>query len=88
MKYKRWLEDEGFNLAFINDPLLAEVNFKPINYDLVFIGFTRSVIYGFKLYDKLHEISKNVEDTPKEFQVCFMTSIINYKVLAEMHPEL
>ena len=89
MKYKRWLEDEGFNLTFINDPLLAEVNFKPINYDLVFIGFRRSVIYGFKLYDKLHEISKKVEDTPKEFRVCFMTSsIINYKVLAEIHPEL
>ena len=87
MKYKRWLEDEGFNLTFINDPLLAEVNFKPINYDLVFIGFRMSVIYGFKLYDKLHEISKK-EDTPKEFRVCFMTSsIINYKVLAEIHPE-
>ena len=24
LKYKRWLEDEGFNLTFINDPLLAK----------------------------------------------------------------
>ena len=41
------------------------------------------------LYDKLHEISKKVEHTPKEFRVCFMTaSRINYKVLAEIHPEL
>ena len=40
-------------------------------------------------YDKLHEISKKVEDTPKEFSVCFMTSsVINYKVFAEIHPEL
>ena len=47
-----------------------------------------SVIDGFTLYDKLHEISKK-EDIPKEFWVCFMTSsIINYKVLAEIHPEL
>jgi hypothetical protein len=28
---------------------------------------------GFNLYDKLHEISKKVEDTPKEFRVCLMT---------------
>ena len=43
---------------------------------------------GFNLYDKLHEISKKVEDTPKEFRVCFMTSsVINYKALAEVHPE-
>jgi hypothetical protein len=48
-----------------------------------------SVIDGFNLYDKLHETSKKVEDTPKEFRVCFMTSsVINYKVLAEIHPDL
>jgi DNA-binding response OmpR family regulator len=68
LKYKRWLEDEGFNLTLINDPLLAEVNFKPINYDLVLIGFKMSVMDGFNLYGKLHEISKKVEDTPKEFR--------------------
>ena len=45
---------------------------------------------GFDLYHKLYNISKKVEGTPskKEFRVCFMTSsIINYKVLAEIHPE-
>jgi hypothetical protein len=48
-----------------------------------------SVMDGFNLYDKLHEISKKVENTLKEFWVCFMTSsVINYKVLAEIHPEL
>jgi hypothetical protein len=48
-----------------------------------------SVMDGFNLYDKLHEISKKVEDALKEFRVCFMTSsVINYKVLAEIHPEL
>ena len=42
---------------------------------------------GFSLYDKLNEISKKVEHTPKEFRVCFMTSsVINYKMLAEIHP--
>jgi hypothetical protein len=48
-----------------------------------------SVIDGFDLYNKLHDLSKKVEDTPKEFRVCFMTSSrINYNVLAEIHPEL
>ena len=43
----------------------------------------------FNLYDKLHKISKKVEDTPKEFRVCFMTSsVINYQALADIHPEL
>ncbi|HJS63240.1 MAG TPA: hypothetical protein VJ767_00095 [Nitrososphaeraceae archaeon] len=47
-----------------------------------------SVMDGFNLYDKLHKISKKVENTPKEFRVCFMTSsVLNYKVLAEIHPE-
>lgn len=89
LKYKKWLEDEGFNLTLINDPSLAELNFKSDNYDLILIGFKMSVIDGFNLYDKINEISKKVEHTPKEFRVCFMTSsVINYKVLAEIHPEI
>ncbi|MDW3626691.1 MAG: response regulator [Nitrososphaeraceae archaeon] len=89
LKYKKWLEDEGFNLTLINDPSLAELNFKSDNYDLILIGFKMSVIDGFNLYNKINEISKKVEHTPKEFRVCFMTSsVINYKVLAEIHPEI
>jgi CheY-like chemotaxis protein len=88
-KYKKWLEEEGFNLTLINDPNIAEQNFNPENYDLVLIGFKMSVMDGFDLYDKLNKLSKEVEDTPKEFRVCFMTSsVINYKALAEVHPEL
>ncbi len=88
LKYKKWLEDEGFTLTMINDPEVAEVNFKPQNYDLVLIGFRMSVVDGFDLYHKLHQISQKVEDTPKEFKICFMTSSrINYKALAEIHPE-
>ena len=89
-KYKKWLEEEGFNLTLINDPYVAEQNFNPENYDLVLIGFRMSVMDGFDLYHKLYNISKKVEGKPskKEFRVCFMTSsIINYKVLAEIHPE-
>ena len=66
LKYKRWLEEEddeeGFNLTLINDLELVEQNFKPGNYDLVLIGFRMSVIDGFDLYNKLHEISKKAED--------------------------
>ena len=89
-KYKKWLEsEEGFNSTLINDPQSAELYFKSTDYDLVLIGFKMSVMDGFNLYDKLHEISKKVEHTPKQFRVCFMTSsIINYKVLAEIHPEI
>ena len=91
LKYKKWLEEdeEGFNLTLINDPELAEQNFKPGNYDLVLIGFRMSVVDGFDLYNKLHEISKMVENKGKKgFRICFMTSsVINYKALAEIHPE-
>jgi CheY-like chemotaxis protein len=91
LKYKKWLEEEGdFNLTLINDPELAEQNFKPEDHDLVLIGFRMSIMDSFDLYHKLYDISKKVEGTSskKEFRICFMTSsIINYKVLAEIHPE-
>jgi CheY-like chemotaxis protein len=99
LKYKKWLEEEkedgderNFNITLINDPVVAEQNFRPENYDLVLIGFRMSVVDGFDLYNKLHELSQQVlKDTSpsNDFRVCFMTSSrINYKVLAEMHPEL
>jgi hypothetical protein len=28
-KYKKWLEEEGFNLTLLNDPDVAEQNFNP-----------------------------------------------------------
>ena len=47
-----------------------------------------SVVEGFDLYYKLQEISKNAENIPKGFRICFMTSSrINYEALAEIHPE-
>ena len=91
LKYKRWLEDEGFNLTLINDPDLAEQNFNAEDYDLVLIGFRMSVMDGFDLYNKLHELLEKVQqDTSplNDFRVCFMTaSRINYPALAEMYPE-
>jgi CheY-like chemotaxis protein len=90
-KYKKWLEEEGFNLTLINDPNIAEQNFNPENYDLVLIGFRMSVMDGFDLYHKLHDLSKKVQqDTSpsNDFRICFMTSSrINYAALAEVHPE-
>jgi CheY-like chemotaxis protein len=97
LKYKKWLEDEeqkkdkNFNITLINDPSVVEQIFKPENYDLVLIGFRMSVMDGFDLYNKLHDLSKKVEqDTlpSNDFRVCFMTSSkVNYAVLAEMQPE-
>jgi PleD family two-component response regulator len=90
-KYKKWLEEERFNLTLINDPSIAEQNFNPENYDLVLIGFRMFVVDGFDLYHKLHEISKKVQkDTSRsnDFRIYFMTSSrINYKALSEVHPE-
>lgn len=90
-KYKKWLEEEGFNLTLIKDPDVAEQNFNPENYDLVLIGFRMSVVDGFDLYHKLHDLSKKVQqDTSpsNDFRICFMTSSrINYKALSEAHPE-
>ena len=91
LRYKKWLEDEGFILTLINDPNIIERNFKPEDYDLVLIGFRTSVIDGFDLYNNLYEMSKKVQQdtsSSNDFRVCFMTaSRINYTVLAEIHPE-
>lgn len=91
LRYKKWLEDEGFILTLINDPNIIERNFKPEDYDLVLIGFRTSVIDGFTLYNNLYEMSKKVQQdtsSSNDFRVCFMTaSRINYTVLAEIHPE-
>ena len=75
------------NISFNNWSTISRVKFKPQNYALVLVGFRMSVMDGFDLYDKLLKISIKVEDTPtKEFKICFMTSsVINYKVLAEIH---
>jgi CheY-like chemotaxis protein len=92
LRYKKWLEDEGFILTLINDPYIIEQNFKPEDYDLVLIGFRMSVMDGFELYQKLYEMSKKVQQdtsSSNDFRVCFMTaSRINYTVLAEIHPEV
>jgi CheY-like chemotaxis protein len=91
LRYKKWLEDEGFILTLINDPYIIEQNFKPEDYDLVLIGFRMSVVDGFDLYNKLHDLSKKVQqDTSpsNDFRICFMTSSrINYNALSEAHPE-
>ena len=91
LRYKKWLEDEGFILTLINDPYIIEQNFKPEDYDLVLIGFRMSVMDGFELYQKLYEMSQKVQQdrsSSNDFRVCFMTaSRINYQALAEVHPE-
>jgi CheY-like chemotaxis protein len=91
LRYKKWLEDEGFILTLINDPYIIEQNFNPENHDLVLISFRMSVMDGFELYQKLYEMSKKIQQdtsSSNDFRVCFMTaSRINYTVLAEIHPE-
>jgi CheY-like chemotaxis protein len=87
LKYKKWLEEEGFNLTLINYSELAEVNVKLQNYDLVLIDFKMSIIDDFDLYEKLLETSKKAEETQsKDFRICFLTSsFINLNALTQLY---
>ena len=87
LKYKKWLEEEGFNLTLINYSELAEVNVKLQNYDLVLIDFKMSIVDGFDLYEKLLETSKKAEETQsKDFRICFLTSsFINLNALTQLY---
>jgi CheY-like chemotaxis protein len=88
LKYKKWLEEEGFNLTLINYSELAEVNVKLQNYDLVLIDFKMSIIDDFDLYEKLLETSKKSRrrNTIKDFRICFLTSsFINLNALTQLY---
>ena len=89
LRYKKWLEDEGFILTLINDPYIIEQNFKPEDYDLVLIGFRTSVMDGFELYQKLYEMSKKVQqDTSSStIKIFFIKYYIIYvKVTKKQFP--
>jgi len=78
-----------FQSNFDKDPILVEQIFKPENYDLVLIGFRMSVMDGFDLYNKLHDLSKKLRhdtEPSNDFGVYFMiSSRINYIALAEIN---
>lgn len=88
LKYKKWLEEEGFNSTLINYTESAKVNVKLQNYDLVLIDFKMSIVDGFDLYEKLLETSKKAEETQsKDFRICFLTSsLINLNALTQLYP--
>ena len=87
LKYKKWLEEEGFNSTLINYSELAEVNVKLQNYDLVLIDFKMSIFDDFNLYEKLLATSKKAEETQsKDFRICFLTSsFINLNALTQLY---
>ena len=87
LKYKKWLEEEGFNSTLINYSELAEVNVKLQNFDLILIHFKMSIVDGFDLYEKLLETSKQAEETQsKDFRICFLTSsFINLNALNQLY---
>ena len=88
LKYKKWLEEEGFNSTLINYSDFAEVNVKLQNYDLVLIDFKMSIVDGFDLYEKIRETSKKTEEEAqsKDFRICFLTSsFINLNALTQLY---
>jgi CheY-like chemotaxis protein len=89
LKYKKWLEEEGFNSTLINYSELTEVNVKLQNYDLVLIDFKMSIVDGFDLYKKILETSKKSEEEEtqsKDFRICFLTSsFINLNALTQLY---
>ena len=90
LKYKKWLKNEPIDLKIINDSTIINDNFKFQSFDLVMIGFRMSMKEGFDLYEKLRLLEEKikVEDT-KKFKICFITrSVVNYRALTEIHPEL
>ena len=66
------LEDNGFHVESINDPLLALDNYKDNFYDLVILDIKMPKMDGFELYIKLREKDPKVK-------ICFLTAIATFK---------
>jgi CheY-like chemotaxis protein len=61
------LEDEGFNVAAFNDPILALSNFKPNYYSLVILDINMPKMNGYDLYKEIRKLDNKVK-------ICFLTA--------------
>ena len=62
------LEDNGFQVASFNDPILALENFRKRSYSLLILDINMPKMNGFELYAKIKKIDNKVK-------VCFLTAL-------------
>ena len=60
-------DQNGFNAASYDDPVLALENFKAGSYDLLLLDIKMPEMDGFQLYQKMKKIDSKVK-------VCFLTA--------------
>jgi len=64
---KNVFDQNGFNAASYDDPILALENFKPGSYDILLLDIKMPEMDGFQLYQKMKRIDSKVK-------VCFLTA--------------
>ena len=69
---KNVFDQNGFNAASYDDPILALENFKAGSYDLLLLDIKMPEMDGFQLYQKMKKIDSKVK-------VCFLTASELYR---------
>jgi DNA-binding response OmpR family regulator len=64
---KAGLEQAGFAVRTVNEPLRVLEDFKPGMYDMVLLDVRMPDIDGFTLYEKMREVDRKIK-------VCFLTA--------------
>jgi DNA-binding NtrC family response regulator len=80
--FKMALEDAGFLVDVLNDPLTALLRFRSKTYDLLLIDIRMPRLNGFDLFKRLIKKDPDVK-------VCFVTAFESYyQAIKEEHPTL
>jgi DNA-binding response OmpR family regulator len=75
------LEDNGFQVASFNDPILALENFRKRSYSLLILDIKMPKMNGFELYTQIKKIDDKV-------RVCFLTALTELQEYASFKKEL
>jgi two-component system response regulator ChvI len=78
---KMTLEDNGFQVASFNDPILALENFRKRSYSLLILDINMPKMNGFELYTKIKKIDDKVK-------VCFLTALSELQEYASFRKEV
>ena len=75
------LEDNGFQVASFNDPILALENFRKRSYSLLILDIKMPKMNGFELYTQIKKIDDKV-------RVCFLTALTELQEYTSFKKEL
>jgi DNA-binding response OmpR family regulator len=75
------LEDNGFQVASFNDPILALENFRKRSYSLLILDIKMPKMNGFELYTQIKKIDNKVG-------VCFLTALTELQEYTSFKKEL